>query len=300
MTRRTKHAKDLIWDFVIYCSALFVVFLFMGLVCCGGGSELSDDDDATGVVTVATPEAPPSEEYIVQNGDSLWMISLSEQVDWLRLAATNRTYLVAMYDVRCTELLERRGGRKHGWYCNDRRRDAWANSLKPGDRLRIPQPMPIEAPPEIAEMIRAVESAPEPIAVVVDDTGSMSNDRQVVMDWYLAIASSKNKEVIGVWLYADGNVEFLNPRGTVTLTTEGSVENTFAALSQAAHSHPRPSSILLVTDEQGDDWDWSKVGRFPPVYGHCLSDQGVFGCEENLRRVARETQGEYIRGSSSR
>src|SRR3990167_8543885 len=211
MTRRTKHAKDLIWDFVIYCSALFVVFLFMGLVCCGGGSELSDDDDATGVVTVATPEAPPSEEYIVQNGDSLWMISLSEQVDWLRLAATNRTYLVAMYDVRCTELLERRGGRKHGWYCNDRRRDAWANSLKPGDRLRIPQPMPIEAPPEIAEMIRAVESAPEPIAVVVDDTGSMSNDRQVVMDWYLAIASSKNKEVIGVWLYADGNVEFLNP-----------------------------------------------------------------------------------------
>lgn len=159
--------------------------------------------------------------------------------------------------------------------------------------------MPIEAPPEIKEMIEIVENAPEPIALVIDDTGSMSNDRQIVMIWYLAIAHAQNKRVVGVWLYSNGNVEYVNPRGTVTLSTTGGIENTYGALAEAAGSRPRPSSILLVTDEQGDDWgDWSRVNALPPVFGHCLPDGGYIGCEENLQRLARETGGGYIRGAS--
>lgn len=280
--------------------AVALAAVLVTVVClsaCGGREEIADDDDVATIETA--PEPAPSSEYVVQHGDSLWTIGLREGVDYLQIAVTNRAYLVAKYDERCTQLLGRyRIRHKRGWYCNDRRADTWANSLKPGDLLDIPEALPAEAPPEIKEMIEIVENAPEPIALVIDDTGSMSDDRQVVMGWYLAIAHDKGKEVTGVWLYSNGNVEYVNPRGTVTLSTTGGIENTFGALSEAAGSRPRPASILLVTDEQGDDWDWSRVNALPPVFGHCLPEGGYIGCEENLQRLARETGGGYIRGAS--
>lgn len=290
-TSSEKH--DHVFGLLVCLAAVAAFALLAGC----GSDETADDDDVATVETA--PEPAPSRQYVVQDGDSLWTIGLREGVDYLQIAVTNREYLVAKYDERCTQLLARyRGRHKRGWYCNDRRADTWANSLKPGDVLQIPEPMPAEAPPEIKEMIEIVQNAPEPIALVIDDTGSMSDDRQIVMDWYLAIARDKGKEVTGVWLYSNGNVEYVNPRGTVTLSTTGGIENTYGALAEAAGSRPRPASILLVTDEQGDDWDWSRVNALPPVFGHCLPDGGYTGCEENLRRVARETGGGYIRGAN--
>lgn len=290
-TSSEKH--DHVFGLLVCLAAVAAFALFASC----GSNEIADDDDVATIETA--PEPAPSSEYVVQHGDSLWTIGLRESVDYLQIAATNRAYLIAKYDERCAQLLARyRGRHKRGWYCNDRRADTWANSLKPGDVLQIPEPMPAEAPPEIKEMIEIVQNAREPIALVIDDTGSMSNDRQIVMDWYLAIALDKGKEVTGVWLYSNGNVEYVNPRGTVTLSTTGGIENTYGALREAAGSRPRPASILLVTDEQGDDWDWSRVNALPPVFGHCLPDGGYTGCEENLRRVARETGGGYIRGAN--
>lgn len=287
------------WAVTCACTAYWVAIMaaFALLASCGS-NKLADDDDVATIETA--PEPAPSSEYVVQHGDSLWTIGLDQRVDYLQIAMTNRAYLVAKYEERCTQLLARyRDRHKRGWYCNDRRADTWANSLKPGDILQIPEALPAEAPPEIKEMIEIVQNAPEPIALVIDDTGSMSDDRQIVMAWYLAIAHDKGKEVVGVWLYADGKVEYVNPRGTVTLSTTGGVENTHGALREAAISRPRPASILLVTDEQGDDWDWTRVNALPPVFGHCLPvNAWDYQCEQNLQGLARKTGGGYIRGAS--
>ena len=283
---------------VILGLALFATMLtaFVTLAGCGS-DEIADDDDVVATIETMSHSAP-SHQRVVQYGDSLWTIAAEEHVDWLQLAAVNRTYLVATYEVRCSQLRDQYRQRQRGWYCNDSRRDTWANSLKPSDLLQIPEPLPAEAPQEIREMIEIVENAPEPIALVIDDTGSMSDDRQVVMDWYLTIAHARNKRVVGVWLYADGKVEYIDPGGNVSLSTTGGMENTHSALSEAANSRPHPSSILLVTDEQGDDWQWDRVGVLPPVFGHCLPEyRNLYGCEENLQRLARETGGGYIRGA---
>lgn len=281
----------------IVIGALYVMILAILSMNAGCGNDTAGDGVSDTTAQAGAGTTVPSHEYTVVRGDSLWLIGPREGVDYLQLAVFNRESLVEKYEERCTQLLDRyRNRHKRGWYCNDRRRDAWANSLKPGDILRIPEPPPALVTKEVAQIAEVVREAPEPIAIVVDDTGSMSEDRQTTMDWYLAIANAEGKKVEGVYLYADNSVERVTPDGRVELRTTGSYENTYGALRQANETHPR--SILLITDEEGDDWDWARVGELPPVYGHCLKDayDNRYLCEDTLERLAKATGGRHIRG----
>lgn len=115
-TSSEKH--DHVFGFLMVLAAVAVCALLAGC----GSNELADDDDVATIETA--PEPAPSVERLVRDGDSLWTIAVTEEVDWLQLAAVNRPYLVAKYEERCTQLLARyRGRNKRGWYCNDRRAD---------------------------------------------------------------------------------------------------------------------------------------------------------------------------------
>ncbi|HJN84953.1 MAG TPA: LysM domain-containing protein [Patescibacteria group bacterium] len=227
--------------------------------------------------------------HVVEYGDSLWSIAQDyDDVSFLDLEFQNETQLKALYESRCTQLKDRYRVRSNGKrYCNDRYKDAWANSLKPGDRIVVPMP----SAPEVIHQI--IKDAKPPIAFVIDDTGSMSNDRQVVTQWYLSASTQEDKEVVGVFLYADNGVRRYTPEGTEFLTV-GVLENTFGALSEAGKTSAE--TIVLVTDEPGNDWNWSSVVDLPEVVAHCLPDYGRYTCEDNLERLVDITGGQYVRG----
>ena len=81
---------------VILGLALFATMLtaFVTLAGCGS-DEIADDDDVVATIETMSHSAP-SHQRVVQYGDSLWTIAAEEHVDWLQLAAVNRTYLVAI------------------------------------------------------------------------------------------------------------------------------------------------------------------------------------------------------------
>jgi hypothetical protein len=146
--------------------------------------------------------------------------------------------------------------------------------------------------PEISEAIAKIPG--NKIAVVIDDTGSMNDNRRKTAELYLAAINSQGKEIAGVFLYADGQVRKYEGGGVreIQFQTDGSRENTFQALQEAAKLSP--DAIVLVTDEEGDDWDWSKTGNLPPVIAHCLPDQGQCECRPTLMQVAEDSKGQYI------
>ncbi|NQV11744.1 LysM peptidoglycan-binding domain-containing protein [Candidatus Uhrbacteria bacterium] len=244
--------------------------------------------DAGGIVLVEEAISQ-TKTHVVVPGDSLAKIADQyDSVTFLDLEFQNETALKALYDERCTQLREgyrvRRNGKR---YCNDRFPNAWANSLKPGDRIVVPVP----SAPEMIHQI--IKDAKPPIAFVIDDTGSMSNDRQVVTQWYLSASTQEDKEIVGVFMYADNGVRRYTPEGTEFLTM-GQVENTHGALKEARKT--RAKTIVLVTDEPGDDWNWSTVGDLPEVVAHCLPDFDQYTCETNLERLVGVTGGQYVRG----
>lgn len=241
--------------------------------------------------------APGSITVTVQSGQYLQWIANKRGVGWESMLLANENFLRTKYDEVCDELSgrfrnrRRDGGAAKGglYYCNDRFNRAYGNTLRPGWKLVVPAS---QAPADIATTIASIQG--NKVALVIDDTGSMTEDRQRVSEFYLAAIRKYNKRLTGVWLYADGGVRKYEAGG-VKFLTAGGLENTHGALSEAAKS--RPDAIILVTDEPGDDWQWDEVKNLPPVYGHCLPDQGGYGCEESLRRLATEVRGsKYIRG----
>lgn len=240
---------------------------------------------------VPVPSAQaPMRTHVVQTGEFLRSIAGQYDVSWEAILLTNETYLQAQYEETCGSKPESytNNARRRGTFCNNRYHRPYGNTLKPGWKLNIPAST---APAAINAVVEAAHG--DRIALVIDDTGSMNEDRQRVSAFYLAAIQQYSKRLTGVWLYADGVVRKYEG-GNVRFSTSGNVENTFGALREAAATSP--DTIILVTDEPGDDWDWSEVNRLPPVLAHCLKDGGTFLCEENLRRVAQETNGRYTAG----
>lgn len=234
--------------------------------------------------------------HIVRRGEFLRLIASRYNVGWEAMLLANERFLQTKYQEVCSDLSRNfrnrrqdRGTRKGGqYYCNDRYNRPYGNTLRPGWRLAIPEKT---APTAIAEIVSKIKG--DKIALVIDDTGSMSDDRQKVSEFYLAALRQYNKRIVGVWLYADNQVRKYEDGG-IRLLTEGSYENTFGALTIAARE--KPDAIILVTDEPGDDWQWSEVSSLPPVIGHCLPDSGTEGCRETIQRLATETRGQFVLG----
>ena len=234
--------------------------------------------------------------HMVRRGQFLQWIAGQHNVSWPAMLLANESFLQTKYNEVCGDLSNNfrhrkgdRGTHKGGlFYCNDRFVRPYGNTLRPGWNLVVPTEV---APASIGALVAQIKG--DKIALVIDDTGSMNDDRQRVSQFYLAAIRQYGKRLTGVWLYADGQVRRYEAGG-VRFITNGNIENTFGALTEAVKS--KPDAIVLVTDEPGDDWNWNALTGMPPVVAHCLPDQGQAFCQQNLQRLAQETHGRYITG----
>lgn len=228
-------------------------------------------------------------EHIVRRGEFLIAIAKSYHVPWEAVMLLNEHELQKRAEKRCGKLSERYTERKRGYYCNTTRTFrgqsvVHANSLQPKDVIRIPS---VASPREIEQAIQNVSGN----RIVIDDTGSMDDDRQRVGAWYASAIQKSGKFIVKVILYADGSIREYSA-GQVEFYTSGTRENTFAALERAASY--RPDTIVLISDEPGDDWPHS-LGRLPPIIAHSLDSSA----DRNLEWVARRTGGQFIQMHSN-
>ncbi|QQG37512.1 MAG: LysM peptidoglycan-binding domain-containing protein [Candidatus Kaiserbacteria bacterium] len=242
--------------------------------------------------------ASANETYTVKPGNNLIWIAKQVGVSWQAMLLANEEDLKQKYERICGNLsdefrnrTENKGRLKGGkYFCNDNYMRAYGNTLQPGWTLEIPAAI---APATVEKTVSEIKG--DRIALVIDDTGSMSNKREETANFYLAAIKKFEKKIVGVWLYANGKVRKYEAGG-VKFSTRGNYENTFGALEEAAKE--KPDAIILVTDEPGDDWNWGRVNVLPRVVAHCLPDYGTATCRENLQRLVKETRGRYIEGFS--
>lgn len=278
---------------------LFLIVLF--IASCGKEKPVVPDASykPTPIELPAPEPVPPAstvkakpEEHIVKYGEFLISIAEHYNVNWEALLLCNEKFLQEKYEETCKQYSRnyRDNARRRGHFCNDRLERPYGNTLLPGWKLLIPADT---APTEIVRAVINIKG--NNVAIVIDDTGSMNNDRQRVSEWYMAALHLWNKNIAGVWLFRDGQIRRYQSGG-VTFQTVGVIENTHAALMAAAAVNP--DAIILVTDEPGDDWNWETVRYLPPVVGHCTdtADQRFVLCQQNLQRLAKETNGQYITG----
>lgn len=247
----------------------------------------------TGNSPISTVASTPAQQkftpYIVRQGEFIIAIAKAQGVPWESIIVANERELAERASERCTKLSEsytKRAGRR-GHYCNSLifvagRPMVNANSLQPGDLLQIPS---VTAPVAIQNAITNVKG--NRIVVVIDDTGSMNDDRERVSSWYLQAVKNSGKQIVRVIMYADGLVRELDA-GNVNFLSSGGMENTRSALERAASY--TPDAIVLLTDEPGDDWNSFQDLRLPPVIAHSLDPSA----DANLIYVARLTGGSLL------
>ncbi len=250
---------------------------------------LEDTGDNDIIVDSADTVTEEIVHTVVQGDSIIGTIAPAYGVQWQAIALVNEQQLANVNAERCGKLSKRytQNARRRGHYCKslmvDGRQMMDLNSLQPGDTLRIP----LTTHPVVDEVIASIPGSS--IAIVIDDTGSMMNDRAQVSAWYMRSAQELGKSLTTVILYADGHVREFSNTGGVTFTTTGNMENTRHALEVAASSNP--SAIVLVSDEPGDDWNEFEGLNLPPVYAHSLD--GI--SHENLRHVAELSGGAFMR-----
>ncbi|MBI2483408.1 LysM peptidoglycan-binding domain-containing protein [Candidatus Uhrbacteria bacterium] len=242
---------------------------------------------------------PIQATHTVRKGEFLRSIAPQyTNVGWEDVFLANMEFLQGEYENVCNGKSSRyrNNPRRRGTFCNDRYKRPYANTLLPGWKLIIPIG---KAPAVIADVIDRTKG--EKVAIVVDATGSMANDQRIVALYYSAALRKYGRQITGIWMYGDGQVQHLDPEGFVDFrSTGGNLENTYGALKEAAKSNP--DLIVLVTDEPGDDWEWpgllSSMG-LPKVIATCLPEGSDYLCEANLKRLVGEVGGEYVRYAPS-
>lgn len=249
--------------------------------------------------------------HTVVRGDTL--IGLGEQygIPWEYIFTLNETLLAEKYPVTCKGF--KKPGDKKYYFCNDSLIKQPAHTLKPGWVLELPQKVVTPTPPPAPELqvasLIAVSSTPsettiqevveqvktKKVAIVIDDTGSIENNRELIGRFYVQeIEKYQKGNVLGVYLYADEGVRKCSPNDNIRFETNGMYENTYDALLTA--SQEKPDAIILITDEPGDDWNWNAVKQLPPIYAHCITDEEDYNsCEKNLRLLSNTVPGsQYI------
>lgn len=274
------------------------------------GKQASKQSAITGQTTADEKILPTQGDHRVRKGEILKSIGPKYDVGWEQLLLINENFLQEKYEDVCgnfhaniqkqTSAAKRIGNKakrqkalaqvarkRSTLFCNDRYNRPYGNTLLPGWVLKIPGST---APAQIQAVVQSIVG--NRIALVIDDTGSMGDDRRFVGQFYAGAIAKYKKQLTGIYLYADGGVRKYK-EGGVQFLNQGDFENTQEALETAAKD--RPDAIILVTDEPGDDWNWGRFGRskLPSVYGHCLPERGRYECKANLIRLAGETGGKY-------
>ena len=228
-------------------------------------------------------------EHVVKPGEFLRYIAAKHNVDAELVILANRAELVKRYDETCGELPEqyRTSTERRGTFCNDNYRRAYANTLRAGWKLCIPAS---DVPKSIEQVVAGTPG--QEAVLVIDDTGSMGDDRTTVAALYHQALTKHGRDVVGIFMYADRKVSRVTNIGDAQVS--GDFENTFEAI-QTAVREAGPDIVYLITDEPGDDWpeQLENLG-FPTVVATCLQDDGVYACEEPLKRLAVATNGIYV------
>lgn len=232
--------------------------------------------------------------YVVQKGDFIIKIANQNNLPWESVMLLNEEELMRRANERCNQLPPKytNNPRRRGYFCNEMlsyqgKQIVGANSLKPGDIIKLPKDAP---PAQIAEVVGRIQG--KNVVIVIDDTGSMQDTRAQVANWYMREVAAHGKDIRRVILFADGQVREYDAAG-VEFYTVGDIENTRAALERAADYNP--DAIILVSDEPGDDWNNFEALKLPPVIAHSLDPIA----DPNLSRVAKLSGGEFVSSTSN-
>jgi len=282
-------------NFIIWAVIVVIAVTMMQIWGCG-------DDQSQGANSSTPAFKVTGTKYVVQRGDYIDKIAAKLNVSPSEMVLVNRAMLQQKFDETCGKfsVSYTNNSRRDGLFCNERFKDPFKNTLRAGWALDIPESQP--QAPASAQVQTAVETHTkrgDKVSIVIDATGSMSEDREIAAQLYMAALRKHGRNIQSVYLYRDGKVWSLSSPDATTIREEvgntGGEENTYEALLKATKDGS--DAIILITDEPGDDWPWDRNQRLAhvqPVIATCLSDYGQYGCETNLRRIATETGGQYV------
>lgn len=243
--------------------------------------------------------AAPAETYTVKRGDVLLRIAQAHDVSVQDMLIVNGEYLISRFRETCGKKPAAyvHSTTRRGYFCNEAKKSrepVHANTLVAGWKLTIP---PKTASRAIEQIIAIAPG--KRVALVVDATASMGGNIARVAIEYKIASQAYGKSVVGVWLFADGEVWQVKPDDLLALPTRGNIENTYGALLKAEESSP--DLIVLITDEPGDDWPSGPYAKFAPIIAHCLPEggDGEYSCAATLKRLVAGTPGSrYVQGTS--
>jgi hypothetical protein len=265
------------------CIALAIIIL---LVCTMCTKETEKKVAKKKVVSYEKP-LQQQQQHVVKKGQFLFWIAGRYNVDPEALLLANEEFLKSQYEEVCGRLSKKYRTRstRRGLFCNDRLNRPYGNTLLPGNVLTIPSTVTDEVVSAVVESFEPGSS----VALVIDDTGSMTDNRKQVADLYMASMREFGSNLKGIWLYADDQIRYFQG-GNVKFRNMGNTENTLGALKEASKADV--DYIILISDEKGDDFTWNEeINKLPKVIAHCLESSE---CEGNFRRLATETGGRYM------
>lgn len=280
--------------FTALFGSLALIVLVLGTTGCGGGEK-----PAQGKMTLVPTYQVTGQKYTVAKGDYIDRIAANLGVSASEMVLVNRAFLQAKFVETCDPLSERytnNPGRR-GTFCNERYKDPFKNTLRPGWQLDIPVAAPQgQASRQVEKAVETHTKAGDRVAIVIDATGSMTEDREVAAQLYMAALRKHGRNIQAVYFYRDGDVWSINnpdpDKVRSQITGAGETENTFEALRKA--SDDNPDAIILITDEIGDDWPGGRIKGLKPVIANCLPDRGGYECGTSLRRLVADVGGQYV------
>ncbi len=227
-----------------------------------------------------TWQRPPaaSVQYIAQRGDDLSKVADTHgDVPTLMLAAFNDRALRTNFNEHC---IGRNWPQRGRHFCSKKLNLARANTLVPGQTLRIPDASAI--PADITQAVAKI-GADEQVAILVDGDDPVLKQRllDAAVQFNLAFTAQK-KEPARIWVYTNqGMVEYHNegqfwPFGTKFSGLTGAV--------RALETQAVDRFILVTNDELADPRLISGFETATPIVGYCINSV----CQKGMTRFTKQ------------
>lgn len=277
---------------------------------------------ATGKITTSVPvntkvvDTKPAQavtsaavkKHTVKKGEFLNAIADRYGVEREALILANAKMLINEYEDAC-ERAHKKVRKSKSLFCNENYKRSWSNTLLPGWKIKIPVVTNTSTEMTTAfgtEKVAAITTAVsglggnDSLSVLLDVSGSMGSKRQMVAQYVMDTLKASGKKFAGLYVYS-AEVRSINnaidePSLREALTAsyspsvvgDTSVENTHKALKYV-FADKKATHVLVISDEVGNDWNWSTVKDMKNIIAVCVSNtQGQEPCNDSFKKLSKE------------
>ncbi len=275
-------------------------------------TNLTDNSSAQVKQTMITQV---SKKHTVKKGEFLNAIAGRYGVEREALILENAKMLIDEYEDAC-ERAHKKAHKSKSLFCNENYKRSWSNTLLPGWKITIPAAASTSTEMTTtfgAEKVAAITTAvsslsgDDSLSVLLDVSGSMGSKRQMVAQYVMDTLKVSGKKFAGLYVYsaevrsinnaidAPSLREALTASYSSSVVGDTSIENTHKALKYV-FANKKATHVLVISDEVGNDWNWSTVKDMKNIIAVCVSNtQGQEPCNDSFKKLSKEaTNSKYI------